>query len=127
MFEDGGEESPLNRLITHIHDSLPTDKNGFQLLYLVTELVVNQFEVYGKGTGIKVSPPLFQYFLEPKDGVFAYNSYCKSIVEKCCKAESDEEFCLYMVSSKFNSRVYFIIVECNLNTVIFSFMYFRNG
>lgn len=104
------------------------EKNVLHILVLITKLVEEQYNVYVEETGVKVKPPLFQYFLEEKEGAFSYNQHCEAIVNKCFNALSDEEFCLHLVSGifflffvVFNS---FFLFACDCKTFSFNF---RNG
>lgn len=115
MFDDENSTpskngSKLYYFLVEIHERLNLEKNAFQILLLVTQLVVDQYEVYEKEAGVKVHPPLFQYFLEDKEGEFKYNRNCQNIVNKCFNAKSDEEFCIYIVSASSNHLFFLLLL-----------------
>jgi len=120
--QPGSEEgSSLNIFLPEIHKRLEEGKNALQLLILVTDLVYNQYEVYEREEEVKVNPPLFQYFLEDKNGNFVYNEYCQTIINNCLEADSEEVFCIYVVSTQctlmpcvsnvFNHMSYYLTLE----------------
>lgn len=107
VFDDNGSKgrprsekgNTLNIFLPEIHNRLEMGKNTLQLLILVTDLVYNQYEVYEQEEGVIVKPPLFQYFLEDKNGNFVYDQHCQNIINNCLEAESEEVFCIYVVST----------------------------
>lgn len=108
VFDDNGSKcrprsekgSSLNIFLPEIHKRLEMGKNALQLLVLVTDLVYNQYEVYEGEDAVKVNPPLFQYFLEDKNENFVYNECCQNVITDCLEADSEEVFCIYVVSVK---------------------------
>lgn len=103
--------SPLNSFLTKLFNLVEDDlKSGvdlfsLKLLVVVTDLVVeqyNQYKLYQKETERKkravIKPPLFQHFLESKEGVYHYVPCCKDIVRRLFSSEFEEMICIYLVS-----------------------------